>query len=422
MGFRSFSTTGVSGVSSARTYGTPASVSSYGYGSRGVSTTASYSTLAAPAITKAAPVSYTSAAPVTMAASPAPVSYAKAAPVSYTTAAPVSTAPVTYSTAAPVTTVAAAPVTLAPTPVVTTPAAVPGVRNLLAMGKVVSERVISIEELAAVGRYENTNASLMVQETFPMYGAPYELTDGVVTLAPYFKIKDMDKFVSIWQEDYANFAHKEDCVHYAFCFSDDGRAHCREAYPNAEAVIQHLADVDVPLNAVLNGPADLERLEVHGPAAEIDKLREPLGAMGCLFYVTEWGNRVAKPAMDEDTVCHLYPYFQLQQPDVFKQIWYDAWPATKANQAAEKSHQYAFSFEDTANVASCRESYGDADGILLHLQNVDAPLNAVLNGPAQLLRLEVHAPASEIEKLRPALDPLGCEFFTTGWGFRNAVY
>jgi len=247
------------------------------------------------------------------------------------------------------------------------------------------------------------------------------LTDNVVTLAPYFKLKDAAKFKSIWQEDYKKFAHKEDCTHYAFCFTDDDRAHCREAYPNAEKVLQHLADVDSPFKAVLDGPAELERLEVHGPKAEVDKLREALGPLGCLFYVSEWGFRTAKPTMDDDTVCHLYPYFKLKQPDQFRKIWYDAYPDTKANAEAEKSHQYAFSFEPTADVASCRESYGDADGILLHLKNVDTPLKAVLDGPAELLRLEVHAPAAEIEKLKPALSPLGCQFFATGWGFRNAV-
>jgi len=248
-----------------------------------------------------------------------------------------------------------------------------------------------------------------------------ELTDNVITLAPYFKVKDLEAFKRIWQQDYQNFAHKDDCVHYAFCFTDDNRAHCREAYPSAEMVLQHLADVDVPLKAVLDGPAELERLEVHGPKAEVDKLRDALSPLGCLFYVTEWGNRPARPAMDNDTVCHLYPYFQLKQPEEFKKIWYDAFPDTKANQLAEKSHQYAFSFEPLADVASCRESYSDAEGVLLHLKNVDTPLKAVLNGRAELLRLEVHAPASEIEKLRPALEPLGCQFFTTGWGFRNAV-
>merc|ERR1712151_26996 len=251
--------------------------------------------------------------------------------------------------------------------------------------------------------------------------AAKELTDSVVTLAPYFKIKDVERFKGIWQEDYKRFAHREDCVHYAFCFTEDNRAHCREAYPNAEKVLQHLADVDAPLKAVLAGPAELERLEVHGPKVEVDKLRDALSPLGCLFYVTEWGNRPAKPAMENDSVCHLYPYFKLRQPEKFKEIWYGAFPDTKANQAAEKSYQYAFSFEPTTDVASCRESYGDADGILLHLKNVETPLKAVLNGPAELLRLEVHGPASEIKKLRPALEPLGCQFFTTGWGFRNAV-
>jgi len=248
-----------------------------------------------------------------------------------------------------------------------------------------------------------------------------ELTDNVVTLAPYFKVKDLKAFKQIWQQDYGNFAHKKDCVHYAFCFTDDNRAHCREAYPNAEMVLQHLADVDKPLKAVLDGPAELERLEVHGPKIELDKLRNALSPLGCLFYVTEWGNRLAMPAMDNDTVCHLYPYFQLKQPEQFRKIWYEAFRDTEANQLAEKSHQYAFSFEPEADVASCRESYGDADGILLHLKNVDTPLKAALNGPSELLRLEVHAPASEIEKLRPALDPLGCQFFSTGWGFCSAV-
>ena len=72
-------------------------------------------------------------------------------------------------------------------------------------------------------------------------------------------------------------------------------------------------------------------------------------------------------------------------------------------------------------MAACRESYGDAEGVLCHLGNVDVPLKAVLAGPADLDHLEVHGPASEIEKLKPALGPLGAQFFVTGWGFRNAT-
>ena len=55
-----------------------------------------------------------------------------------------------------------------------------------------------------------------------------------------------------------------------------------------------------------------------------------------------------------------------------------------------------------------------------HLGNVDAPLKGVLAGPADLLRLEVHGPQSECDKLKEALSPLGCVFYVTEWGFRNA--
>ena len=57
---------------------------------------------------------------------------------------------------------------------------------------------------------------------------PMLLEDSTVTLCPYFKEKDLAKFKEIWKAAYAPFAHKEDCVHYSFGFTEDGtRAHCR---------------------------------------------------------------------------------------------------------------------------------------------------------------------------------------------------
>ena len=77
--------------------------------------------------------------------------------------------------------------------------------------------------------------------------------------------------------------------------------------------------------------------QVHGPAAEIEKLKGPLGPLGCQFYVAEWGFRPSKPQA-EDSVCHLYPYFTLKDPIAFKRIWKEAYAATQANAEAEKSH------------------------------------------------------------------------------------
>lgn len=79
------------------------------------------------------------------------------------------------------------------------------------------------------------------------------------------------------------------------------------------------------------------RAQVHGPAAEIEKLKGPLAPLGCQFYVAEWGFRPSKPQA-EDSVCHLYPYFTLKDPIAFKRIWKEAYAATQANAEAEKSH------------------------------------------------------------------------------------
>jgi quinol monooxygenase YgiN len=271
--------------------------------------------------------------------------------------------------------------------------------------------------------------SKCIADAAPADAAPAAtLSDQVVTLAPYFKVHNIDEFKKIWQADYADFKHKESCVHYAFCFTEDNRAHCREAYVDAAAALQHLADVDAPLKAVLAPEiAELERLEVHGPADQLEQLKEALTPLGCLFYTAEWGFRPAQPAQEEDTVVHLYPYFSLKEGREadFKKIWSDAYAATQANAGDEKTHQYAFSF-DTSNgtTASCRESYGDADGVLAHLNNVGEPLGAAIkegDGPATILRLELHGPKDQLEKLKPTFDPLGTVYFETGWGFRNAT-
>jgi len=249
------------------------------------------------------------------------------------------------------------------------------------------------------------------------------LDDPYVSLSPYFKLKDVAKFKEIWKAAYDSFAHIQNCLHYAFTFhtAADGTvyAHCREAYTSAATVLQRLADIDGPLQAALE-VAELERLEVHGPAAEVEQLKEALTPLGCKFFVTEWGFRHSK-YQEKDTVCHLCPYFTLKDAAAFKKIWGDAYAATKAAAEQEKSHMCAFAFEGETT-AFCREAYADADSVLLHLKNVDGPLKAALEPHvADLLRLELHGPASEIEKLKPALGPLGCKFFEIEWGFRNAV-
>ena len=73
--------------------------------------------------------------------------------------------------------------------------------------------------------------------------------------------------------------------------------------------------------------------------------------------------------------------------------------------------------ERAEKVASCRESYGDAER-RTHLDGVDAPLEGVLDGPST--SCGSRCVQSECDKLKEALSPLGCVFYVTDWGFRNA--
>ena len=69
-------------------------------------------------------------------------------------------------------------------------------------------------------------------------------------------------------------ATEEGNLFYDFMISGD-EVFCREGYVNADALLAHLENIG-PLLAEALKIADLVRLEVHGPAAELEKLREPL--------------------------------------------------------------------------------------------------------------------------------------------------
>ncbi len=77
---------------------------------------------------------------------------------------------------------------------------------------------------------------------------------------------------------------------------------------------------------------------------------------------------------------------------------------------------YGFSFfEDQIH---CREGYADAEGALAHLENVGALLDEALK-IAEITRLEIHGPESQLSKLREPLGKLNPQFFVLEYGFRR---
>jgi quinol monooxygenase YgiN len=70
---------------------------------------------------------------------------------------------------------------------------------------------------------------------------------------------------------------------YEFTINGD-EVFCREGYVNAEALLEHLDNVSAMLAQALT-MAELIRLEVHGPATELQKLKEPLAHLNPAWFV-----------------------------------------------------------------------------------------------------------------------------------------
>jgi quinol monooxygenase YgiN len=115
------------------------------------------------------------------------------------------------------------------------------------------------------------------------------MSTPAVSIHPYFKIHPgkLAEAKTILPEFITRTATEPGAHYYEFTISDDV-IFCREAYTDAAAVLAHLGNVDAQLKAML-GVADLIRLEFHGPAAEIEKLKEPLAALNPTWFVYETG-------------------------------------------------------------------------------------------------------------------------------------
>ena len=108
--------------------------------------------------------------------------------------------------------------------------------------------------------------------------------DTACTLVPYFKVHagKLDEFQKLGPAFVERTRSEKGCVHYAFSVAGD-IVHCREGYDDAASLLAHLDNVGALLGEALKISA-IDRLEVHGPAAEIEKLRGPMAALKPTFF------------------------------------------------------------------------------------------------------------------------------------------
>lgn len=114
--------------------------------------------------------------------------------------------------------------------------------------------------------------------------------ETTVSIHPYFRPHEgkHEEFLAGLPAFVEQTSSEEGCLFYDFTVKDDGVVFCREAYVGGEGALAHLQNVGEMLEQAL-AISDLLRLEVHGAAAELDKMREALKDLPVDWFVLETG-------------------------------------------------------------------------------------------------------------------------------------
>jgi quinol monooxygenase YgiN len=111
----------------------------------------------------------------------------------------------------------------------------------------------------------------------------------VVSIHPYFKAHpgQLAAAMAMLPEFIANTKDEVGNLYYDFTINGD-EIFCREAYVGADGLLEHITNVTPVLEKFLK-IVDLIRVEVHGPAAELAKLKQPLAGLKPAWFTQECG-------------------------------------------------------------------------------------------------------------------------------------
>ncbi len=112
---------------------------------------------------------------------------------------------------------------------------------------------------------------------------------NTVSIHPYFKVHagQLAAFKALLPEFSKMTATEKKCLYYDFTINGD-EVFCREAYDGAEGLLAHLDNVGTLLGEALK-LASLTRVEIHGPASELEKLKGPMADLKPAWFIHQCG-------------------------------------------------------------------------------------------------------------------------------------
>mmetsp|Transcript_12022 Transcript_12022/g.35561 ORF Transcript_12022/g.35561 Transcript_12022/m.35561 type:complete len:327 (+) Transcript_12022:99-1079(+) len=241
--------------------------------------------------------------------------------------------------------------------------------------------------------------------------APYDYT--LLTLQPTYTIHDwpatqriMDDYVAETKAErgltfcgYSTTRSRRDSTVVGDFAEEPGdKLFCRDAFPDADSLLAHLSNVEPQRSALLQGPASLDGIELHGPAAELRKCEDAPALQGARLFEVDCGlSRLEKESGGMPLplqLVSLHTSFSLADADAARAICKEIVATT----AGEENCIY-HGWTVCGDTLTCREAYGSAVGLARHCEGVAASIERLLDGPATLREGQLHASLSQLPVL-----------------------
>ena len=106
----------------------------------------------------------------------------------------------------------------------------------------------------------------------------------VVSIHPYFKIHEgkEDEVKALLPAFIAKVEEEEAALYYDFTLNGD-ELFCREGYVGAAGALAHVENVGPELDQLFQ-LVEITRIEVHGPAGGLEKLKEPFAELNPTWW------------------------------------------------------------------------------------------------------------------------------------------
>lgn len=243
-----------------------------------------------------------------------------------------------------------------------------------------------------------------------------------VTLQPIFTVYNWEIAQPIFDDFVKRTREEASVMYYDFTRTSDqpgAKVVCREAYPDASALLAHLENVMTCLERLCaDGVAKLDEVSLHGPFAELDKCKSTTDAFGTLYYEIDSGfSRLSKDCggVGPRQMLSIYPTFTIKNWEKAKPIMEEF-----VHRTMNENKCLWYGWTKTSDKLFCREAYDSAEGLLEHLANVGSCVDAILSDDiASLDKIEFHGPPEEIEKCKETGDAMGVTYFTSFRGFQR---